>query len=182
MATRAANISAIEKATEQPWDEWMTYLASIDAANRSHAEIAREVYERLAATHPNSGWWAQGITVAYEQEIGRREPGQSCDGDFAVGASKTLTASLDEALEAWVALAGERVEFSGVPVTREGQASSSEKWRYWRCGLDDGTLVAVNIYEKAPGKASVGVQHTKLESAVAVEHWRGYWKGLLKEL
>jgi hypothetical protein len=180
MATKPANITAIENATAESWDAWTSFLESIDAPNRSHKEIAIDVHQRLAERAPNAGWWAQGITVAYEQQIGRREPGQSCEGDFQVGVSKTFTGSMDEALAAWVALAGDRTEFSGVPITRPGSASESPKWRYWRCGLDDGTLVNINIYEKAPGKASLGVQHTKLETAETVEHWRAYWKDLLK--
>jgi len=41
--------------------------------------------------------------------------------------------------------------------------------------------VNVNIYEKAPGKSSLGVQHEKLESPEQIEHWRAWWKRFLAE-
>ncbi len=92
--TRAANIPAIEKSTNIAWTEWLLFLESIGAKNLSHKEIAQHVHNKLKASHENSGWWAQGITVAYEQHIGRRKPGQTNDGFFQVAVSKTLAGTI----------------------------------------------------------------------------------------
>src|SRR2546427_12399558 len=69
------------------------------------------------------------ITVSYEQHIGRREPGQSCEGDFPAAASRVLIGTLDEALERWL----RRVE--GVPTSAvspfklmSGKASEKPAW------------------------------------------------------
>jgi hypothetical protein len=180
--TKASNIDAIEKATGTGWDAWVEFLDSRGGQQLPHQEIVRHAGERLSASHPNSGWWAQSVTVAYEQHIGRRQPGQSCDGDFQVGVSRTFNGSMDEALQAWCALVGGRGGFSGIPLDKEPATSSTDKWRYWRAALSDGSRVSLDIYQKAPGKASMGINHTKLDSQETVEHWRAFWRGLFKEL
>ncbi len=168
---------AIEKGTGRPWEEWLAYLESINAPQLSHKEIAKKVYDKGAP-----GWWAQTVTVAYEQHIGRRVPGQDCDGEFSVSVGKTLDGTFDQALETWVKLVGGRNEFSEITISRAPEITTTDKWRYWRCGLADGSRVNVNIYQKVPGKAALSVQHEKLESSEQVEHWRPYWKELLKKL
>ena len=68
-------------------------------------------------------------------------------------------------------------EFSDIAITRGPDISQTDKWRYWCCGLADGSAVSINIYEKAPGKSALSVEHAKLESEAQVEHWREWWKG-----
>ncbi|PWW14218.1 MULTISPECIES: hypothetical protein [Pseudidiomarina] len=49
-------------------------------------------------------------------------------------------------------------------------------------GLHDGSAVSMNIYGKPPGKSALSIEHSKLESEAQVEHWRGWWKAVLKGL
>ncbi|MFD4179916.1 hypothetical protein [Rhodococcus sp. NPDC058514] len=176
--TRPSNTAAIEKATGRDWSDWVTLLDGAGAKNLPHNEIARLVHDEWGTT----GWWAQSVTVAYEQQIGRRIPGQDCNGEFSVSVSKTVPGTMDEALEKWVALVGERTEFSDVPVFGEPTVSATEKWRYWRCQLEDGTRVSVTIHQKSPDKAALGIGHEKLETPEAALHWRPFWKQLVAEL
>lgn len=172
------NIEAIEKGIGVSWAEVEEYLAGIGAKELSHKDIAAALHESGLA----DGWWAQTATVAYEQQIGRRQPGQDCDGEFQTSVSRTVTGSMDEARNKWVAVVGAAEEFSGIAVTRGPELSDTAKWRYWRCGLADGSRVSVHIYEKPSGKSSVGVQHERLESTEQLDHWRAYWKAKLAEL
>ncbi|HJQ08659.1 MAG TPA: hypothetical protein VJ836_04235 [Candidatus Saccharimonadales bacterium] len=169
---------AIEKATHKTWKEWLRFLESIDASKLTHKEIAERLYQDGGAP----GWWAQMITVAYEQHIGRRVPGQDCDGEFSVSVSKALDGTMDQALGKWLSLIEGRKAFSDIPVSRAGEVITTDKWRYWRAGLADGSRVNVNIYEKAPDKAGLSVQHEKLESSDQVDHWRSFWKKLLQHI
>src|SRR5207249_473349 len=73
------------EATGQGWQQWFGLLDAWEAASRPHPEIARW----LGAEHGVPGWWAQSITVGYEQARGLRAPGQHADG-WAVTASKTV--------------------------------------------------------------------------------------------
>jgi hypothetical protein len=169
---------AIKRATNKTWDEWLKFFASIDAKNLTHKEIAQAAYDKGGAP----GWWAQMVTVAYEQHIGRRAPGQDNDGEFSVSASKTIDGTMDDALKQWQAATKGSTEFSGVAITADPDVSKNDKWRYWRVGLADGSKVNINIYNKAPGKASLGLAHEKLESSEAADHWRTYWKQFLTQL
>ena len=168
---------AVLRATGKPLAIWIAWLDERGASDLSHKEIAILLNREEGV----SGWWAQNLTVSYEQHIGRRVPGQDCDGEFSVAVSKTLKGTMDDALARWIDLVGDRTEFSDIAMTRGPETSKTEKWRYWRAGLGDGSRVNVNIYQKAPGKASLGIEHEKLESSDQVEHWRSYWKQFMKD-
>ena len=174
---RTISPAAIESGTGRTWDDWLAYLSSIGAGALSHRDIVARVTD--AGAPP---WWGQMVTVAYEQHIGRRIPGQDGDGAFTVAASRTRPGSMDETLERWRSLVQGRQEFSGIGVSRAPTTSTTEKWRYWRCGLADGSRVVVMCSAKPPSKSVISVQHEQLGSADAVEHWRAYWKSLLVEL
>jgi hypothetical protein len=149
----------------------------------AHPDIVPLVQSELALLALNNpGWWAQGITVAYEQHIGRRIPGQQGDGTFAASASKTIPGTMDAALTAWIALVDGRSSFNGVAVMDEPSMSATAKWRYWRCGLEDDSRVDVTVNESAPGKCRVAVQHSQLVSPEAAAECKAYWKAQLAKL
>jgi hypothetical protein len=173
----AISSEAIEAATGHSWEAWLAYFESADAADKSHQEIVA-----LADAFGAEPWWRQMVAIAYEQHLGRRVRGQRGDGSFAVSASKTLAGSVDDSLARWIEVVGSPKVISGVAVESGPETSSTEKWRYWRCTLADGSRVAVNISLKAPGKAVVAVQHERLESEDLGEPWRAYWRSVLKEL
>jgi hypothetical protein len=172
--TRALSPEAIEQGTGRSWDDWLDFFESIGASDLTHRQIVE-----AAAGLGAPPWWRQMVTVTYEQQIGRRVPGQDGDGTFTVSTSRTVVASMDEALARWVAVAGGRTDHSGVGVTRGPDESRTDRWRYWRCGLADGSRVVVNISAKGPDKSVLSVQHEHLEDADLVDHWRSYWKALL---
>jgi hypothetical protein len=175
---QAISIETLEKNTGKSWDQWLAYFSSIGADQLSHKEIAERVYSEGMAP----SWWCQMVTVAYEQHIGRRNPGQDCTGEFAVSVGKTLDGTMDEVLARWLKLVDGKIEFSDVAVSRGPDTSSTDKWRYWRCGLADGSRVVVNIYQKSPDKVPISVQHEKIESSEQAEHWRAYWKDFIKTI
>ena len=172
---QAISHEAIENATGKSWTEWLAFYEQMGAAALSHKEIARRTFEDGGAT----GWWSQTLTVAYEQHIGRRVPGQDCEGEFSVSVSRTMTGDMDIALQWWLDAVDGGEEFSGIAITSGPDVNKTEKWRYWRAGLADGSRVNVNIYEKAPDKSGLGIQHEKLESTDHIEHWRAFWKQFL---
>lgn len=179
--TKPSNIPAIEKATGITWDGWLEYLEGADAENLTHKAIAELVHEKLK-DQESGGWWSQGVTVAYEQHIGRREPGQQNDGSYEVSASKTVDGTIDEALQRWIHLTADQTEFNGVALEKPATWSVTEKWRNWRVGLVDGSRIVVGIYQKSPEKAALGLAHTKLKSTEDAEAWRLFWKTFLEGL
>lgn len=186
--TRPMNIDSFERATSRPWSAWVDALDRAGARGLPHAEIVPLVLADIdASTVRNPHWWAQGITIAYEQHIGRRIPGQRGDGTFAGSVSKTYPGSMDEALTAWLALVEGRGEFLGLGVDVAPSTSTTEKWRYWRCGLEDGSKVTVTVNAvagtgSAPGKSRVAVEHGRLPSPEAAAESKTWWRGLLAGL
>ena len=181
--TKPQGVGPYEKITQRPWPEWVARIDSMGGRELAHPEIVPLVQGEIAHLEmKNHGWWAQGITIAYEQHIGRRIPGQQGDGTFASSASKTVSGSMDEALAAWIELVDACSSFNNLEVSEEPTTSATAKWRYWRCGLEDDSRVNVTVNESAPGKSRVAVQHARLLSPEAAAEWKAFWKELLAGL
>ena len=168
--------SAIERSTGVSWTGWLERLNQMGARDLSHKDITA----KLVADYQVAGWWAQSLTVRYEQVIGRRKPGQNNAGDFSVGVSKTLSGSVDDGLDWWLAKVQSRTDFNSIPIVTSS-TTKTEKWRHYRAALKDGSRVVVGIYAKTPTKFGFGLQHEKLPSADASEAWRAYWKALITD-
>src|SRR5690625_6524712 len=82
----------VARATGRPREEWHELLDAAGATSWTHRDIAAW----LVAEHGVDGWWAQGLTVGYEQARGMRVPGQRPDGTFDANASKTIARGADE--------------------------------------------------------------------------------------
>ncbi|MEO9009891.1 MAG: hypothetical protein ABI382_05820 [Nakamurella sp.] len=181
--TKPQGVGPYEKVTHRAWPEWVALIDGMGGRELSHPDIVPLVQKEIAHLDmKNHGWWAQGITIAYEQHIGRRIPGQQGDGTFASSASKTVQGSMDEALAAWVALVDGRTVFNGLEIAEQAATSATAKWRYWRCGLEDESRVNVTVNESTPGKGRVAVQHSRLLSPEAAAEWKAYWKAQLAGL
>jgi hypothetical protein len=165
----------LEKGTGAPLAEWTRRLDEAGARELDHTAIARLLAERWEVDE----WWAQGVTVAYEQLIGRRVVGQSRDGDFAASASRTLDGEPDEVRERWHAFMTEaRREELGL---EEPSLSDTATWRYWRAGVADGSRVSVNITAKDPGRSTLGIEHKGIATAEGRAAWKDAWARVLAD-
>lgn len=147
--------------------------------------MAKEALELIVAegTSQSPEWWAQGVTVAFEQHIGRRGVGERCDGSFSAGVSKTLPGSMDDVLAKVQRAASGLIEFAGVPSDGGPSTSATEKWRYWRVKLADGSKVTINIQEKPGGEKSIAaVNHDDLGSSEQIDGVKAWWRSFLSSL
>lgn len=184
MASKADSISTATGFDWQDWDSWLTEQGAHDLPHPEIAKLALQrvhdlgIVEHAVTGKPfNDGWWSQTIAIEFEHQHGLREQGQSAQGDHAVSSSRKIVGSLDDLLERWLAAVGGRTEFDGVAVTGEPRTSSTEKWRYWRVALEDGSAVNVDI-----SADRIAVQHAKLASSDAGARWRAHWKAILAEV
>ena len=109
---KPASTRAIEEATGASWQEWCAFLDDQGAAQLDHIAIVR----KARTFREISGWWAQGVAVAYEQHIGRRKPGQRSDGLFNASVSRTIKALLEPAYASWCNFAASLSEIDGQPL------------------------------------------------------------------
>lgn len=180
--TKPANIESIEKTTKILWDDWLKFFKAIDAKDLAHREIADKVYEKLKDSLENAGWWSQTLTVAYEQHIGRRKPGQRSDGTYEAAVTKTIGNTMDDAMQLWLNFADEGQNFNGVKFDGEPSKTKTSINRHWAVNLADGTRVSADANVRSSGKAMISITHSKLKNAGDKDQWHSYWKNIIEKL
>ncbi len=168
---KAMNTAAIAEATGMSWAIWCKKLDAVDGKSLSHGEIAKAA-QRIK---PVSGWWAQGVAVAYEQHIGRRKPGQLSDGSYSASATRTVIASREEAFEKWRAFATTIDGIGGASFSGEPIASHTPKRSYWKCSCANGTKVIISFENKPNGRTLIAVEHQKLKTETSLAKTKIAW-------
>ena len=178
----------VTNATGRALGDWFAILEGRGARELPHRDIARLLQDEYDVP----GWWSQNVTVEYEKHIGRRETGQTQAGDYEATVTRTLPGDMDAALDRWVAglpEGGTAAAFDGVPFAGESSISRTEKWRYWRVALADGTRVTVTISDKPGGAAIAGgpaallaVTSSKLPTRGDSDRWKAFWRRYLAGL
>src|SRR5450755_4739813 len=163
----------VAKATGRSADSWFERLDQWGAAERTHTEIARWLAEQ-----PGVGsWWAQSITVSYEQARGRRERYQRPDG-FTITTSVTIAVPVAELFEAFT---DERLRerwLPGAPL-RLRTATALRSARYdW---ADGATRVNVGFTAGGADKSRVALSHERLPDAATAADRRRWWREQLIE-
>lgn len=180
------NVAAIEKALGEPWAATRARLEAAGGASVSHKELADALYPQFDGLVEKHGWWVRGAVVAYEQEIGRRVPGQRADGTFDVAVSRTLTGDRDDVITRFAFLI-DNGSLGGVPIKGEPRTSRTNKRSFWRANLEDGIKFEAAAGPKsaspnADDKTLLVLTVSKLPSTEALEDWRAHLKGLIAQL
>ena len=163
-----------ETATGRTNEQWFALLDRWGAAEHRHAEIARWLAEQPGV----SSWWAQMLTVAYEQARGRRVRHQRPDG-FTITASKTIGVGVSELFEAFTD-DERRAEWLAGPLLGLRTATAPRSARYdWGDGT---TRVNVGFSARSEASSTVALSHERLPDAGAAEEMKRYWRERLTEL
>jgi len=165
---------ALIEGTGANWETWLALLDERGAVALDHAAIAR----MLVSEFEIDGWWAQSITVGYEQERGLREPGQRADGTFTANASKTLAVPIGTAFEQ---LADPDAQAGWLTDLELSQRSAAPP-KSVRFDASDGTRVLVNLTAKGEARTAVQVQVEKLASAEESAAAKAAWRTRLERL
>lgn len=178
-ASRARSLrtsaTAVKGATGRDYDEWSALLDAWGATDRTHGEIAAWLMD----DHGIGNWWAQTITVDYEQARGMRPPGGGRDGRFEVGASKTVSVPVARLFAAFVDPAVRERWLPGAPL-RERTSLPDRSARFdWE---DGDTRVVVGFTAKGEGKSQAALVHERLPDAETAEERKAYWRERLAEL
>jgi hypothetical protein len=164
---------ALRAKTGKGWGEWLAILDGEGAADMSHKDIAAMLHEKYGVP----AWWAQSVTVGYEQARGRREKHQA-PGGYQASASKTLSVPLATLYRAW---AEEAVRSRWMP--EPIQVTKATENKSLRAASSDGrTRISAGFYAKGDAKSQVALQHEKLASADEVVQSKAYWGDALDRL
>jgi hypothetical protein len=166
---------SVREGTGHGWDEWFALLDAWGAADRGHPAIARW----LTDGHGVDGWWAQTITVRYEQTRGLRVPGQTSDGYFSVTGSKTVAVPVDRLFEAFTDPELRERWLPGVKLTVRTATAPKSLRADWN---DDSTRIAVGFVPKGEGRAQVAVGHERLPDGEAAARMKLFWHDRLADL
>jgi hypothetical protein len=168
----------IRSNTGRTWDEWFALLDAWGAVERPHPEIARWVNEE----HGVPGWWAQGVTVAYEQARGLRAPRQRRGGQFEVNATKTVAVPVERLYEAFADPAMRQRWLPGAAVG----VRTARPARSIRANWDDGsTRLVIAFTARGESKSQIALTHERVPDAATADKLKAFWRErmtALKEL
>ena len=177
--TKNSRIKAVERATNRTWEEWLRFMDGIDAKDLSHHEIATKVLEELDGKVENLGWWAQSVTVAYEQYIGRRIPGQRPDGTFQTSVSKATKLGMQALMDRWVDFAAGDEEVTA-EIAGDLRVSGTENRITWRTKASDGSSIRVTSEPKKDGTASIIVNLMELQTHELNLEAKAKWSAIVE--
>jgi hypothetical protein len=177
------------KKTGHGFAHWFSVLDRFGAVEKGHTAAARHLYD----DHGVDGWYAQGITVAYERARGVRAVNQRCDGAFEVSVSKVVSGDVPAIIEVLKnprrrarlrSTDAELLPALGKALDPAGskgfvvRADGLGRFRYaW-----GPTTVQVYLTPKPGNKVSVVVTNMKLADVGMVEDRRAAWRALLDSL
>lgn len=165
----------VRERTGRGWDEWFALLDGWHATTRTHTEIARW----LAEEQQVDGWWAQSVTVTYEQARGMRAPGQGADGYFTANASKTVAVPVERLFDAF---ADDDLRERWLPGAKIAVRTATSPKSFRADWVEDSTRIGVGFGAKSDAKALVAVAHEKLPDAAAAAAKKAYWRDRLAAL
>lgn len=172
--TKPINTASIEKATGKPWRQWVSELDGSGARDLSHTDLARKLYDQLDGKLDNHGWWAQGITVAYEQHIGKRVPGQLANGLFELAVSKTVASPRDVLFRQVVEWFESQNQLNGCELLKP-RSSKTPKRSTWRCDFIDGSKFSATIEDNGE-KSKLILSHTAVPTQQEADDWKSFWR------
>lgn len=163
------NDEAIAENTGQGYTHWFGMLDKWGAKEKGHTAIARWLIDE----HGVPGWWAQHLTVAYEQDRGLRAPGQRADGTYSVTASKTVNVSAKKLFDAFNDEELRRRWLGDAPLeirtTRPGTSLTA--------GWDDGsTRITVSFTDKAKNKSQIAMAHERIPGPRQADELKAFWR------
>lgn len=177
-ARRPYSDDVLRANTGRTWDEWFALLDRWGAAERPHPEIARWLNEEQGV----GGWWAQGVTVGYEQARGLRAPGQRRGGLFEVNASKTVAVPVDRLYEAFLDPGLRERWLPGVKL----EIRAAKPGKSIRANWDDGsTRLVIAFTGRGDAKSQVALVHERVPDAETAAELKAWWRGrvaVLKEV
>jgi hypothetical protein len=149
---RSVSDARVGSGTGRSVADWFALLDGARATRLSHEQIAR----LLTDDHEVSAWWAQVITVRYEQARGLPSPGLQPDGSYAVTLGRSLRGEPVELLEL---LELRLTDYTGgaTPVLSRPGGRPTAEWT-----LANGDVLTIAVTPSSGGKCAVALTQGRL--------------------
>ena len=161
---------AVREATGNGREEWFALLDHTGAAGWKHQAIATW----LVREQHVDPWWSQGVTVAYEQARGIRQPGQRQDGTFEASVSRTVPLEKAEALRALAEVVSRELDAEPLGLNLEAKHPTA------RFPLDGGEFVLASSNPGANGKVSIGLTWGRMPDGSRLADVKSRMRGWLQ--
>ena len=168
--------TGVERATGRDRPAWFALLDAWGAAGRPYRETAAWLRDE----HGLSAWWAQKLTVEYEQARGTRAPGLRRDGTFEITASKAIAVPVGRVEAAFRDPAVRDSWLTDAPAVTERAHEPGARVRLdWG---DGGERVTAMFEATTPDRTTVAIQHARLPDPEAAEAAKAAWRDRLAAL
>lgn len=193
---QAISDEAVKAKTGKVWSEWIEHLDNWGAKERDHAAIAKYLWNEVGIDH----WWAQTITVRYEQERGMRILGQRADGTFELSVQRTIATTQVSAYHALTDPALVSIWFTTkqkAELAVGGSYSNADGDHGKYLALDrpnrirftwenekhcPGTVVEITIIDKGKNQCVVRISHSKLKDEAGYSEMKQGWSWAITSL
>ncbi len=165
---------AVRARTGKTWPEWFAALDRTGARQMDHKTLAAYLHKERGLP----SWWAQMVSVGYEQACGKREKHEKPSG-YEISRSVTVAVPASRLFAAWQDVRLRRRWLKDPDfVVRKATPPKSLRitWGDGKTNLD------VGIFAKSRGKSMVAVQHGKLADSKHAERMKAYWGEQLASL
>ena len=126
-----------------------------------------------------AGWWAQGVTVGYEQARGLRDPGQRRGGLYEVNASKTVAVPVERLYEAFADPALRERWLPGAAF----EVRTARPGRSIRANWEDGsTRLVIAFTARGEAKSQVALTHERVPDAATADELKAWWRQRVADL
>ena len=156
------------------WAQWFAILDKAGAKKLKHLEIADVLYSK----HKVPGWWAQMISVGYEQARGIRAQYESCNSTFSANCSRTFASSMNNIFRAWADDKARREWLSPDKLV----VSKANPGKNVRGAWDGTSRVEARFTSKGADKTQIAVDHMNLANTAEVEKMKAFWAKNLEKL
>lgn len=173
LATEKIGDAAVAAKTRRTWREWFKILDAAGARKMDHRRIVA-----VARRNGADSWWAQMVTVGYEQDRGLRKKHERPDG-FEISSSRTIGAPVATVYAAWIDSGTRGRWLRASPFTVRKATDRKSLRLTWN---EPDTRVEVQFSAKGAGRSQLTVQHGRLPSAAAAERMKAWWKMRLNDL
>ena len=187
---------AVKKATNKSWDEWHQILKQKVREDWNHKDIVSYLINK----HKLSHWWAQTVTVDFEQFTGKRQIGQTQSEGYQIGVRKTINKSHKDIWEWLLSKNGSQVWLGKNQIEnfKEGDRFQTDgeltveirvikpnhhirltwKPKEW----ESPSLLQIRVYPTSTGKSTIAVHQDNLKNGTVREQMREFWKNVLEKI